>query len=174
MPMDNTQHKPKVIVDLPPLLEAYCRYVFETPPNQELIIVNRKSIIGKAINGLIEKTDKRKEIQSFENPVIFTVPETKNNQYSLVSKYLYMNAEENEAFNDRIEVEYSGWVQNMFKDGYAMCLDQLAIIEVVLDLLNVRMNAANFDYVKKYDYRMRKSEVRTRTKTILKQRLLVG
>jgi len=166
------ENKPKVIVDLPPLLEAYCRYVFQTPPNQETIIVNRKNLIGKALNGLVEKTTCRAGQQNFVNPVVFTVPETKFNNYSLVSKYVYMRAEENEAFADRVEILYSGWIENIFKDGYAMNLDQVSIIECVLDILNVRLNVANFDMIKKYDYRSRKSEVRMRTKAMLMQRML--
>jgi hypothetical protein len=173
-PKIDFESKPKVIIDLHPVLEAYCRYVFETPPKQEIIVADRRHIIGKAINGLIEKTNTRKCIQNFVNPVLFSVPETKNNQYSLLSKYVYMNAEENEAFTDCVESSYFGWVCIAFRDGYAMNLEQFGIIESVLDLLNVRMNAVNFDYVKKYDYRMRKSEVRMRTKTILKQRLSIS
>jgi hypothetical protein len=177
-PRITIEKQPTVTVELHPVLEAYCRYVFKTPPKQDFIVIDRRHIIGKAINGLVEKTnEKPKECRctkSFANPVVFTVPETKLNQYSLTTNFVYMNAEENEAFSDRVEVEYSGWVSGLFKDGRAMNLDQLGIIEVALDLLNVRMNAVNFDYVKKYDYRMRKSEVRMRTKTILKQRLLVS
>jgi hypothetical protein len=171
---NDLSNKPKVIIDLPPVFEAFCRYVFETPAKQEIIVANRKHIIGKAINGLIEKTTCKKRIQNFENPVIFTVPVTEFNQYSLTSKYIYINAEENEAFCDRVESSYSCWIENIFKDGYGMNMDQLAIIEVVLDLLNVRMNAVNFDYVKKYDYRARKSEIRLKSKTILKQRISIN
>jgi hypothetical protein len=52
-PKIETENKPKVIVDLPPLLEAYCRYVFETPPKQETIVVNRHNLIGKELYGFI-------------------------------------------------------------------------------------------------------------------------
>jgi hypothetical protein len=173
-PKIDFESKPKVIIDLPPVLEAFCRYVFETPAKQEIIVADRKHIIGKAINGLIEKTSCKKGIQNFENPVIFSVPSTTLNKYTIQTKYIYLNAEENEAFCDRVESSYSCWIENIFKDGYAMNMDQLSIIEVILDLLNVRMNVVNFDYIKKYDYRSRKKVIRQKAKTILKQRVLAG
>ena len=172
---NNVQNKPRVIVDLPPILEAYCRYVFKTPANQETIIANRNNMIGKALNGLIEKSTCRPGfVQKFVNPVFFSIPETKFNNYSLSTRHIFLRAEENEAFRDRVETLYSNWVEVTFKDGYAMNLDQVTIIECVCDLLNVRLNVANFDQIKKYDYRNRKSEVRMRTKTMLMQRIIAS
>lgn len=164
---------PRVIVDLPPLLEAYCRFVFQTPPNQETIVVSRKNLIGKALNGLVEKSSARAGQQNFVNPVVFAVPETDVNKYSITTKYIYMRAEENEAFTDRVETLYSGWIENLFREGYAMNLDQISIIECVLDILNVRLNVATFDQIKKYDYRNRRKQVHERSRALLKQRLSV-
>lgn len=165
--------KPRVIVDLPPLLEAYCRFVFQTPPNQETIVVSRKNVIGKAVNGFIEKTSDRTGQQNFVNPVVFAVPETDLNKYSLSTKFIYMRAEENEAFTDRVETLYSGWIENLFREGYAMNLDQISIIECVLDILNVRLNVATFDQIKKYDYRNRRRLVHERAKILLMQRVSI-
>ena len=53
-----------------------------------------------------------------------------------------------------------------------MNLDQFAIVESVLDILNERMNSTNFEAIKKNDYRERKSEVRKRSKAMLMQRKL--
>lgn len=166
----NLESKPKVIVDLPPLLEAYCRYVFETPPNQETIVVNRHNLIGKALYGFLEKSTVKPGVLNFVNPVVFSIPITEKNQYSVRSHYWYINADENEAFTDRVETLYSGWVETFFRDGYAMNLDQVSIIECVLDILNVRLNVANFDMIKKYDYRLRRSRIREKSKHLLKLR----
>ncbi|OFX52333.1 MAG: hypothetical protein A2066_00125 [Bacteroidetes bacterium GWB2_41_8] len=164
--------KPKVLIDFPVLLEAFCRYLFKTPDHQQEIYAPRSHSIGRAVNGYLSKSDFKPVLPKPENPVIFIVPETKYNWYSLQTKYLYFSSEDREAFIDRVETIFSNWAEIHFKEGYAMNLDQFAIVESVLDILNVRMNATNFDAIKKHDYRERKTEVRKRSKAILMQRKL--
>lgn len=60
----------RVIVDLPPLLKAYCRYVFKTPPKQEPIVVKRNNLIGNALNGLVEKSTTGREYETLS--ILFT------------------------------------------------------------------------------------------------------
>ena len=166
-------NKPQVVIELSPILEAFCRFATETPIDQDVIIVSRRNDFGKAINGFLTKTNKKPEAQKLVNPVVFVVPETEFNQLSLVTKYLYISCEDQEQISDRIEVFFNKWLDMFFEDGYAMNLSQLDIIESVLDVLNLRMNAANFDQIKKRDYRKTKSKIRERTKLILKERLSV-
>lgn len=164
--------KPKVVIDLPILLEAFCRYLFNIPEDQKEVYAPRSHAIGRAVNGYLSKSDFKPVLSEPKNPVIFVVPETKYNWYSLETKYLYFSAEDREAFIDRIETEFTNWVENHFRDGYAMNMDQFTIVETVLDILNVRMNATTFDAIKKNDFRKRKTEVRKRGKALLMQRKL--
>lgn len=164
-------NKPQVVIDLTPILEAFCRFATETPVDQDVIVVSRRNDFGKSINGFLTKATKKPEPARILNPVRFIVPETEFNQLSLVTKYIYISAEDQEQISDRIEVFFNKWLDVFFEDGYAMNLSQLHIIESVLDALNVRMNAANFDQIKKRDYRKTKTEIRKRTQLILKQRL---
>lgn len=166
------QTKPQVIVDLPVHLEAFLRYLFKTPDKQKAIYAPRSHSIGRAINGYLSKSDFKPVLPVPENPVTFIVPETKYNWYSLQIKYLYFSAEDREAFIDRLQTEFDNWVEVHFREGYAMNLDQFAIVESVLDILNERMNSTNFEAIKKNDYRERKSEVRKRSKAMLMQRKL--
>lgn len=158
---------PTVIVELSPLHEAFCRFLFKTPDKKAEIYAPRTTSIGRAINGYITKADIKPVLPNKINPVTFIVPETKANWYSLQTKFLYFTVEDNEALVDRIETEYANWCENFFKDGYAMNMDQLMIIESIMDLLNVRWNAISFEAIKKYDYRERKDKVRKRSKAIL-------
>jgi len=169
----NQPIKPNVVIDLPPILEAYCRFALETPHDQSEITVTRRNDIGKAINGFLSKTNLKPETMPAEHPVVFMVPVTECNQYSLFSKHLYISKEDQEQIVDRIEVLFNKWIDVFFQDGYKLNLSQLDIIESVLDILNLRINCVNFDQIKKRDYRKTKSDIRERSKLILKQRLSV-
>lgn len=167
----NQPIKPTVVIDLPPILEAYCRFALDTPSNQDELVATRRNDIGKCINGFLSKSIKKPEALPAENPVVFQVPVTEYNQYSLFSKHLYICREDQEQIIDRIEVMFNQWIDVFFSDGYSMNFSQLDIIESVLDVINLRMNAVNFDQIKKRDYRKTKSDIRERSKLILKQRL---
>ena len=164
--------RPLVIIDLPPILEAFCRHLFNTPDENKEIYARRSHTIGRGVIGYLSKSDQQPVLPAMVNPVTFVVPETKLNWYSLQTKYLYFSAEDRESFIDRVEIEFANWVENHFRDGYAMNLDQFSIVETVLDILNVRMNATTFEAIKQNDFRKRKSEVRKRGKAMLMQRKL--
>jgi len=166
--------RPTVVIDLPLILESFCRWAFKVPADSVEIYAPRTHSIGRAVIGYLSKADRKPVLPEAQNPVTFIVPETKLNWYSLQTKYLYFSAEDRESFVHRVEIEFANFCELHFKDGYAMNMDQLAIIESILDILNVRMNTANFDAVKKNDYRNRKAEIRKRSKAILKQRKLVS
>ena len=165
--------RPKVVIDLPILLEAFCRYIFKTPDDKNEIYAPRSHAIGRAVIGYLSKADFKPVLPDITNPVIFIVPETKLNWYSLQTKYLYFSAEDRESFVIRVETIFDNWCENHFRDGYKYHMDQFMIIETILDILNVRMNATNFDAIKKNDYRERKDGVRKRSKLLLIQRKLV-
>jgi hypothetical protein len=160
-------NQPTVTIDLSPVHEAFCRFLFKTPDKRSEIYAPRTHAIGRAINGYLTKADIKPELPAQKNPVTFIVPETKANWYSLQTKFLYFAVEDNEALADRIETVFGNWCENFFKDGYAMNMDQFMIIECLMDILNIRMNTVNFEAIKKYDYRERKDEVRKRSKSIL-------
>jgi hypothetical protein len=163
--------KPRVTIDLPPILEAFLRFATETPKDQEEIVVSRKTEYGKLINAFLSKSATKIDQLPAENPVIIVIPKTRGNWYSLETMYCYISDEDQEQVIDRIEVLFNKWIDVFFQDGYKMNLCQLDIIESVLDILNIRMNAANFDQIKKRDYRKSRSNIRERSMLILKQRL---
>ena len=167
----NQPIKPSVVIDLPPILQAFLCFANETPKDQEEITVSRKTEFGKLINGFLSKSTTTPDKIPVENPVFIVVPRTPHNWYSLETMYCYISKEDQEQVIDRIEVLFNKWIDVFFEDGYKMNLCQLDIIESVLDILNIRMNTANFDQIKKRDYRKTKSDIRERSKLILKQRL---
>lgn len=167
----NLATKPKVVIDLPPILEAFLRFATETPLDQTEIIVSRKNDFGRSINGFLSKSTSVPDQIPIENPVYIIVPRTPHNWFSIETMCVYISKEDQEQISDRIEVFFNKWIDVFFEDGYSMNLSQLDIIESVLDILNLRMNATNFDQIKKRDYRKTKSEIRKRSIEILKLRL---
>lgn len=165
--------KPKVIIDLPPILEAYCRFVFKTPEDSDIIKVTRSHSIGRAVNGLKSLADAKPVLWKFKNPVTFTVPETKLNWYKLQTKYIYFSSEDTKTFIDRVHTSFDHFCEMSFRYGYAMKFEQKEIAELITDILNVRANAANMEAIIKNDYRLRKKEINIRSKALLKERLLV-
>lgn len=165
--------KPSVIIDLPPILEAFLRFATDTPKDQKEIIVSRKTEFGKMINGFLTKSTTTPDKEPAENPVFIVVPRTEFNWFSLDTMCVYISKEDQEQLVDRIEVLFNKWIDVFFEDGYGMNLSQLDIIESVLDILNLRMNTTNFDQIKKRDYRKTKSNIRKRSIEILRLRLSV-
>jgi hypothetical protein len=108
-----------------------------------------------------------------ENPVVFIIPVTNLNQCTLFSKHLYISIEDQEQIVDLIEVLFNKWIDVFFIDGYKLNYSQLEIIESILEILNVRFNCANFEQIKKRDYRKSKSDIRERSKQILRLRYSV-
>jgi len=159
---------PTVTIDLPPILEAYCRFALKIPVDQEVITGSRTNDIGKAINGFLTKTKLKETLPIIENPVIFTIPETRYNKCSLESNYFYITAEDQQQIKDVIEVLFNKWIDVFFRDGYKLNFSQLDIIKSVLYTLNMRMTTVNFENIKKRDYRKIKSELRDRSIQILK------
>lgn len=164
--------KPQVVIDLPPILEAFLRFATETPPDQKEITVSRKTDFGLLINGVLSKSHSIPEDQSsIENPVFIIVPRTEKNWYSLEINYIYISKEHHEQIRDIFEVLFNQWLYIFFEDAYTIFhLSQLEIIKSILSILNVRFNAVNFEYIKKRDYRKGQSRLRLLSMSILRQR----
>jgi len=151
--------KPQVTIQLDPVLEAYCRFIFKTPPRhlQEEIIISRHHDIGKLIHSNIIAKDLPVRRPFIENPVTFILPVNYKNQQALKDHFLYVSNWGSQKIADGIEYEFKSWVRQRFEIGYIKKkLNKTEIIETILRGLNLRNNSANFDTIKKIDYRNRR------------------
>jgi hypothetical protein len=148
--------KPQITISLPPLLEAYCRYVFKTPADQKEIIVSRNHDIGKLIHSNIITSEVPVRRPLTEHPVTFILPVNRVNHHGISFHFLKVSNWGKQKIVDGIEYEYRKWVERCFETGYRRKWDQKEIIDAILRGLNMRNNVANFDAVKKNDYRNRK------------------
>ncbi len=147
--------KPQVIFSLPPILEAYCRFIFSTPERQKEIIINRRHDIGKLIFAYVMNGDIRFKQPLMDHPVTFILPMPSNEHgYWLRYRYIYVPRWAEEKINDGIEYEFRSWVKDRFRIGYDIEeVQQKTIINAILRGLNVRKNVANYDTIKKIDDR---------------------
>jgi hypothetical protein len=155
MPAINLETKPKITFSLDPLLIAFCRYVFKTPPNQRYIILRRSEDIGKLVYSHIQTGDFAIERPLIEHPVTFILPNPDNHDW-IRYRHLFVPKWVEQKFADGIEYEFKTWVKEKFHYGYAQGMEQKIIIDAILRGLNVRNNVANFDSIKKIDYRNRR------------------
>lgn len=157
--------KPKITFSLPPLLAAYCRYVFKSPTKHNHIILRRNHDIGKLIWSHIQTGDFERNRPLVENPVTFILPNPGNDDW-IRYRHLYVPRWVEQKFNDAIEYEFKWWVREKFRIGYDEGYDQKTIINAILTGLNERENIAKFDTIKKIDYRNRKTEEKKRFKKL--------
>ncbi len=162
------EKRPKVTISLDPVLEAYCRYVFKTPTEENEILINRKLREGKAIYSKVFPVEfPEKNEALYSNPVTFILPLTKNNQSVLHYRFYGISKMGQEQIADDIDVLMYKWLLRIFERGYNWNFKQDQIVNGIMRLLNVRKNVTNFDTLKKFDYRNRRRKEEDMIKSLL-------
>lgn len=148
--------KPRVAVELTPILEAFCRFIFNTPESQNEIVISRVHDIGKLIHSNIQANELPQKRPCMDNPVTFILPTNQDNHHAITSHFISVSSWGRQKIKDGIEYEYKKWVERRFEIGYLKRYNQKDIIYAILRALNVRNNVVNFDAIKKIDYRNRR------------------
>ena len=159
--------KPKITLSLDPLLQAYCRLLFASTPGSKYIIVSRRHIVGKLIHSFIFPSSLPVNRPLIDNPVTFVLPVRNTNHYIYKSRFIHIPKWAEEKLQDYIEADFRCWVRERFEIGYKKKFEQKEIIEAILRGLNVRNNAANYDTIKKIDYRYRRKVTEKRFSELL-------
>jgi hypothetical protein len=152
----NPKFKPSVTISLPPVLEAWCRWLYNTPSGSIEIVVNRKHDVGKHIFSHILGSPLPLHRTTKKNPVVFVLPEVNNSDQYLNKHFLYVDEWGETKINDFIRSEFNQWVRRRFEIGYFYGWRQDQITDAIIRGLNIRDNAVNFDAIKKLDYRNRR------------------
>lgn len=71
--------------------------------------------------------------------------------------FLYVSSWGQQKIKDAVEFEFRSWVRTRFEIGYRKKMEQKDIVNAILRGINLRDNVANFDTIKKIDYRNRRS-----------------
>lgn len=165
----NIETKPQITLNLSPILEAYCRFVFCSSEKQPYIVLSRRQDIGKLIFAHIMSGDFQSKRPFIEHPVKFILPMPNNEHgYWLRYRYIFFPKWAEQKIIDGIEYEFRAWVRERFSTGYELNYDQKTIVNAILRGLNVRNNVANFDAIKKIDYRNKRSKEENLFKMLLK------
>lgn len=167
-PNINLETKPHIILDLPPVLEAFCRHVFGTPSAEKHIITRRSHAVGQIIFSKFSVSYTPVKPSFRNNPVRFILPINQKTHFRINNHFLYVDNLAQEQIREEIDYQFGKWVQKRFERGYELNYDQKTIIEAILRGLNLRNNAANFDAIKKNDYRNRRKAEEKRFQELLK------
>lgn len=161
--------RPMIVIDLDPMQEAFCRYVFETPEKENIIQINRRNAIGKHIYSHIQPTDfgTYKQRETCKNPVRFAL-EVNGAAAAITSRFVYVDRWGEQKIRDFIDSSYDLWLKRFFEIGYNLKHEQKEIIECVLRMLNRRDKQDNYEAIKKRDYRRKRSVQDLRIKEALK------
>jgi hypothetical protein len=163
----NTEEKPQITVNLSPVLEAYCRWIFETNGNEKEIMISRRHDVGKHIFSHVLPSDHAVKRPKKTNLVTFTLPTSDNSWLALKTHFLYIDDWGEMKINDFIQSDFDFWARERFSRGYNFGWCQKDIIDAILRGLNLRNNAANYDAIKKNDYRNRRSKQEKRFEMLL-------
>ena len=166
--MDQTENRPHVFINLPCLLESYLRYIFKTPATEKHIELNRKSDIGKMITSQVITSDLPISVSPLElNRVKVILPVTENNVNAVKYHFIRISPWGEEKIRDYIEADFRLWIKRRFEIGYELNYEQRQIVDAILRGLNERNQVANFDAIKKIDYRNRRKIEEKRFKSLL-------
>lgn len=157
---------PLVRISLNPVLEAYCRWIFEDN-NKSAIKIDRRHDIGKHIFANVSPSERPCNRPLKNNIVEFILPLTEISKDYLRTNFLTVNAWQEQMIQDFIDTNFRAWVRERFEIGYYKRLDQKLIIEAILRGLNLRNNTDNFDMIKKIDYRNRRRKEEIRFEALL-------
>ena len=123
--------------------------------------------IGKLIHSNVITSDLPVNRPFIDHAVTFILPVNPINKHSVNSHFLKVSNWGEQKIQDGIEYEYRKWVERRFEIGYEKKWNQKEIIDAIIRGLNVRNNAANFDAVKKIDYRNRRKTEEKRFSQLL-------
>lgn len=160
--------KPQVTINLDPLLEAFCRKIFNTPQHQNEIVINRGRREGQAIYSKVYPIEFPERKSVCDNPVTFILPLTKNNKSVLQYRFYHVSKMGEEQINDDLTTLLHIWLFKFFQIGYRRKYTQDEIVNAILRGFNLRKNVVNFDSIKKFDYRQRRNAEDDTYKQLLK------
>lgn len=159
--------KPQITISLKPILEAYLRFIFKTPADQDQITINLKKDLGKLIHSHVQSKHSFRKSPSVTNPVSIILPINETNHHGVLTGFLFVDDWGLQKIENGIEYEFRKWVERRYEIGYRKRHERKEIIEAVLRGLNVRNNYANFDSIKKIDYRNHRKEEELRFESLL-------
>ena len=161
--------RPQITISLSPLLESYCRLIFNCEPCEKEIRLRKNYDIAKLIHSNVITADAPVKRPFIEHPVTFILPVDKVNHYALRYHFLHVSIWGEQKIVEGIDYEFRRWIIQCFDRGYERGYTQKTIIEAILRGLNDRNNSANFDAVKKIDYRHRRKSEERRFNELLKE-----
>lgn len=150
---NKTESRPRIVISLHPVLEAYCRWIFKTEVSDKEISIDRRHDIGKHIYSHVMQNKYPVKGPEKSNPVVFILPLHDNH---IKNKFLFVDQWGESKINDFIRSDFNAWCRRRFEVGFLYGWTQKEITDAIMRGLNLRENVVNFDAIKKNDYRNRR------------------
>lgn len=148
--------RPTITIDLKKHLEDFLLHEFKSD-DSGAIILTKRSDIGLYIDSMWTIAKQPSDVRPMSHPVRFILPVSEENHYIFKNHFIHVPAWKENMINQFLESEFRRRLRDYFSIGYEKGFCQKDIIESFLVQYGMKNNAINFDQIKKYDYRSRRS-----------------
>lgn len=150
----NNMEKPSVTIELALYLHDYLYHEFGCKKEGGVMITSANDM-GKIIQSMVTIKDRPPRLPLKDNPITLFLPTQEWNHFILNENFLYIPEWKQRMLQEYIEASFRIRIREYFIAGYEKGYKQDKIIRAFLMAYNIKMNALNYDSVKKYDYRNR-------------------
>lgn len=150
---NNMDLKPKIEIELHPVLEAYLRWIYKTPSEVKGISITRHHDIGKHISSHVLRSNMPVKNHKNEGLTTIFLPMTEGNEGIYQNYFFYVDEWGKEKINDFIYTDFSMWMKRRYETGYIYKWRQQDIIDAVINGLNIDDTKENVSFLRRFDYR---------------------
>ncbi|MBP1593031.1 MAG: hypothetical protein H6Q12_49 [Bacteroidetes bacterium] len=149
------EQRPHVIIELSPLLQDFLYKEFECK-EKGTISLNTRNEIGKYINSMITVSPTPPRIPCSNETITIILPIQEWNHFVLSGNFITIVSWKEQMIREYLDALYRLRIREFFNVGYEKGMNQDRLIKAFLELYGSKNNAANYDTIKKIDFRNRK------------------
>ncbi len=149
------EQRPHVFIELSPLLQDFLYKEFECKEKGS-ISLNTRNEIGKFINSMITVSPTPPRIPCGDEMITILLPIQEWNHFVLSGNFITIVSWKEQMIREYLDALYRLRIREFFNVGYEKGMNQDRLIKAFLELYGSKNNAANYDTIKKIDFRNRK------------------
>lgn len=149
------ENRPHITIELEPLLQDFLYKEFESEA-KGVVVLNTRSEIGKFINSMITVSPTPPRVPCGEHNITLLLPIQEWNHFVLSGNFITVVSWKETMIRDYLTSLYRLRIREFFVVGYEKGISQDKLIKAFLELYASKCNAANYDSIKKIDFRNRK------------------
>lgn len=157
-PQEKTEYqdRPKVTIELKPILQDFLYHEFRSDKNSGEIIIDGDNPIGQFIQSMVSVSDRPRKQPAKEHMMTLILPVQSWNHALLRENFLFIPVWRQEQIQLYVEAQFRLRIKEYFFVGYSKKYPQDKIVSAFLEHYNIKFNQCNYETIKKYDYRNRR------------------